>query len=499
MNKKPQDKYISNSIDLTVIDRRNFNIIASGTGTGKTYFIANELRRQLPNIKAHEIMFIASRALIVDQQSRVEGVDKFHLDNISYIKHWRGEEGYLDIVAKKGIQIMTYDKIIEILRSKNIEGLETLSNVKLIVFDECHTLFSDKFIKDIEMLKVWIRDNVYIGDKIFLGLTATPNIIAYYQREWGVPVKRINNDILIKYKAKQLHCTDFDTIPYIVINKLEGKTLIMCYSHKDCIKLNQKIPNSFVMLSKSNKHFTQEMDRIRNHIVSFETLPETFIDTDGEEKELNVLITTSTLREGVNIRKESGIKNVVCCFSDELHITQFVGRARYSVDNLVVADTYINADNYNRNSYLAKCRLAFRAFMKSKDHTSWFDSISHLVEHDIYEVRRFILTKDEKRFIDYINSKWLVPKGITDKKTLDKYRIYKDEHKQEIIKMVADCKLLKLYPSYITFNKVIHLMQDSLGYEVDGGRFKQNNHKYTYKIIIDFDEYKAIYSANNKM
>lgn len=494
-------KYISNYVDLSLVNKRKFNIISSGTGTGKTWFIANEFKNQLPHIKSYEILFIASRSLIVEQQSKVEGISKYNENDLVFIKHWNGQEDSADVLEKKGIQIMTYDKIINILLKKNIEGLETLNKVKTVIFDECHTLFSDaNFIKNMEMLKVWIRDSLYIGNKIFIGLTATPSIIAFYQKEWGVSINRLNKEVLINHKVKQLHCTDFDTIPFIVTTKVEGRTLIMCYSYNQCKKLKERIPNSFILISKSNKQFTKEMNKLRQYIIEYESLPDTFIDDDGIEKELNVLIVTSTLREGVNLREESGIKNIVCCFSDELHIIQFVGRCRYSIDNLIVADTYINADNIDDNSYLTKCRRSFRSYMKNKENTSWFDSVSYLIEHDIYNTRRFILNHDEKKFINYINSKWLVSKGISSE-DINKYRIYKNEHKEEIINMVITCKLLKLYPSRITFNKVIDLMENTLGYNIESNRSVINKVRYTYKLIVDFDEEKMrlenLYETNN--
>ncbi|MFA7203722.1 MAG: DEAD/DEAH box helicase family protein [Candidatus Caldatribacteriota bacterium] len=482
-------EYISKYVDLSLINKRNFNIISSGTGTGKTWFIANEFKNQLPHIKSYEILFVASRSLIVEQQSKVEGISKYDTKNSLFIKYWNGQIDSTYILEKKGIQIMTYDKIINILLKKNIEGLETLNRVKVIIFDECHTLFSDaNFIKDMEMLKVWIRDNLYIGNKIFIGLTATPNIIEYYQKEWGVSINKLNDEVLVNYKVKQLHCTDFDTIPYIVTTQIEGKTMIMCYSYNQCLKLKERIPNSFILTSKSNKKFTKEMNKVRQHIIKYESLPDTFMDDDGVEKELNVLIVTSTLREGVNLRKNSGVRNIVSCFSDELHIIQFVGRCRYSIDNLIVADTYINADNINK-SYLNQCRKNFKTYMKNKENISWFDSISFLIEHDVYKTIRFILTHDEKKFINYINSKWLVPKG-THLDELNKYKIYKDEHKKEIIDMVIKCKLLKLYPSRITFQKVINLMENTLGYTIETNRGIINKIRRTYKLVIDFDESK---------
>lgn len=483
-------EYISDYIDLSLVNKKEFNIIASGTGTGKTYFVANELTKQMPNIKTYEILFVASRSLIVDQQAKSEGISKYNIHNISFIDYWNGVEDSTAPIERKGIQIMTYDKIINILATQNVEGLETLNRIKVIIFDECHTLFSDKFIRDVEMLKVWIRDTLYTGSKAIIGMTATPNIIAYYQSEWGVITNRLNKEILINYKAKQLHCTNFDTIPYIITTKLEGKTIVMCYSLADCKKLKEDLPNSFILISKSNKEFTKEMDRVRQYIIDNESLPDTFTDEDGNEKELDVLITTSTLREGVNLREKSGIRNVVCCFTDELHITQFMGRCRYNIDNLIVAETYINADNFNSSKYLTLCRSAFKDFMKSDDNTSWFHSVAHLVKHNSYDTKRFVLNIDEKRFIGYINKNWLVPKGITDKSELDRYKIYRQEDKEEIIRMVVKCKLLKLYFSQITFNKVIELMENNLGYVVESKRGMINKKKHTYKLIVDFDEDK---------
>lgn len=371
-------KFISNEISSMDVSRTNFNIISSGTGTGKTYFVANELNKYFPNIRYSEILFVTSRSLIVEQQSKSERISKYDMNNRLYINHWNGLTDSTQLLERKGIQIMTYDKIINILATKNFEGLETLSKIKLLIFDECHSLFSDKFIKDIEMLKVWIRDTLYMGNKIIIGMTATPNIIFHYQKEWGVTVNQINSKVLINYRAKQLHCTDFDTIPYIIAtNQIEGRTIIMCYSVEDCYKLKNKIPNSCVLVSKSNsKHFTKEMKILREYIVENESLPDTFIE-DGIERKLDVLITTSTLREGVNLREESGVRNVICCFTDELHITQFMGRCRFDIDNLIVAHTYIRTDNFDMDSYLSNCRSAFKDFMRSKNSTSWFDSISH--------------------------------------------------------------------------------------------------------------------------
>lgn len=480
--------YVSDSIDLKLLDKTKFNIISSGTGTGKTYFIANNLHKQLDGIENSDILFVASRSLIVDQQSKNQYITKFNKYDDEIIDYWNGKRDRSLRLHKQGIQIMTYDKLVEILIKKNQIGLETLSKIKIIVFDECHTLFSDTFIKNIEVIKIWIRDNLYSGNKIIIGMTATPNIIKYYQEDWGVDVNPLNEELIIKYRAKQLHCTNFETIPYLVATQLKNRTMIMCYSYSDCLKLKEQIPDSFVMISKSNSEFTKEMKTVRDYIITNEVVPETYIDEDGEEKKLNVLITTSTMREGINLRDDGTLKNIICCFSDELHITQFAGRARYNLDNLIVADTYIPSDNVGNNKYLSKCRQLYRDFLQGNDTTSWFDSIEQLVEGDIAKVKIFMLSRDENRFIEYINKKWLVPEG---EKNISKYRIYKEEDKNEIVSMAIECRLLKLYQYQINFNKIVKFMQNVLGYTIEDRKTNMNNLSTRYKLIVDFDEFKV--------
>lgn len=493
-------EFISDHIDFTKADKTKFNIVASGCGTGKTFWVANNVREYLPHIKPSEMLFITSRSLIVEQQIKEKGITKFNPHNVVDIRRWNGQDDSIDQISHKGIQIMTYDKIINIIKTKNEEGFQTLSKIKVIFLDECHTLFSDTFIADIESLKIWIRDTLYTASKYFIGLTATPRILFYYHKEWGVGVQQLNKNILINYKAKQLYCTNFDTLHFLLANnEIQGKTIVMCYSIKECYKLKEKIPNSFVLVSKSNsKYYMPEMNEVRDYIVENESLPDTYLEVyerdkntkepiKSERRNLEVLITTSTLREGVNLREISGIKNVAISFTDELHISQWVGRCRYSIENLIVAESYIRTDNFNSKSYLSQSRRNYKEYMKDWNHTKWFDSIRHLVDHDMTKIRKFVLSDKELIFTSYINTKWLVPSGLEGDE-LDKYKIYKQEDKDEIIEKVIDCQLIDLPRSYITFNRIIRFMQDTLGYSIENGRFRIKRKQYRYKLVVDFDE-----------
>ena len=91
---------------------------------------------------------------------------------------------------------------------------------------------------------------------------------------------------------------------------------------------------------------------------------------------------------------------------------------------------------------------------------------------------------DISRFVKYINSKWLLPEDCEDKR---EYAIY-GKSRDEIVKIALECDLLPFYASYYTFNRVINFMKNTLGYVIESGRLQVKRKKYTYKLIVDFDE-----------
>ncbi len=132
-------------------------------------------------------------------------------------------------------------------------------------------------------------------------------------------------------------------------------------------------------------------------------------------------------------------------------------------------------------------RKHFKDYLNNENNTKWFDSIAHLVDHDITQIKHLKLTEKEQKFTTYINTKWLVPSGAS-KEEMEKYRIYRQEDKDEIVAKLIYCRLIDLPDKYITFNRVIRFMQDTLGYVVETGKFMLERKRYTYKLVIDYDE-----------
>ena len=485
--------FISDVIDASLITNDSFNLIAAGCGSGKTYWVINNLLKSYPDVRPCEVLFVTSRSIIKDQQARNAGTTKLRRDDPKIIQFWNGREDDETILDQYGIVLMTYDQLIEIIQVASGENCEVLGNAKIVVLDECHVMFSDDFISDLGVLKLWLREVVYGKRKTVIGLSATTQIIEHNADTWGVQINRINKTAVVGYQAKQMICTDFDTLPYLIAaNKLPGKTIIMCPSIAQCKLLASRMSNAAVIVSPHSESFNEEMGRIRDYIVKNEKLPPTFFTESGEERDLEVLIATSTLREGFNLREPSGVRNVITCLTDELHVTQFAGRCRYNIDNLVIAETQIRSDNLRQNSYIVSSREKFRQYMKNKECAAWFNAIAHLVTHDAYGTKKFVLGSDDNRFINYINGKWLVPKGISAKEA-QRYRIWKEEDKNEIVDVADDCNLFDMCRSKLTFIRVIKMLESSLGYDVQTGRTSIPDGQQTYKLIVAFDDEKITY------
>lgn len=464
-------------------DAKRFNLIAASCGSGKSHFIANKLLSLFPDISPLDILFLTSRAITVDQQStQYDSVEKYDYGSLKLIRYWNKEIDTQEEIADKGIQLMTYDKLIYTLINRNRERLDTLGRIKIVVLDECHTLFSDLFIQNIEVIKVWIRDSINHGEKIFIGMTATPGILHFNKSKWGVSIKQVNKTPIINYKAKRLICTDFKSIPQLINSKkIAGRTIIMCQSVHDCYRLQRSLDNAAVLVSKNNQSFNAGMEAVRRYIVENESLPDTFECRDGKIKRLDTLICTSTAREGFNLQEGSGVRNAISCFPDEMHITQFAGRCRYSLDSIVVVNKTVLSDNYDKNGYLAKQHANFKRFMEDHDDPSWFNTVSHLTDVSFKEVEYLVTDTDWTKFIEYINQRWLVPAGETD---LERYKIWRDEDKAEIVEAAGAP----------TFASVIKIMRDELGYVIETGRKQIENKRYTYKLIVRRD----ITHAENK-
>ena len=373
-------------------------------------------------------MVVTSRAMPLDQTvAESDGaVQRANVDDIIAALCADDEEG-AQRLRNSSIQMMTYDKLIRLIHESNVEGRRTLDNVKIFVLDEIHALFVDnRFIPGMQGLATWIRDRLFSSeDQIFIGLTATPEIVLHINRVFNkMPLTPVVDEVLLPYKAKNVICTDYVGALGLIREKtLPGKSLMICNNKTQCGVAFQALRDSAIVIGTTNKigglksgtalpvnRFMREksfevlyqpyMDEIRWTIANTRRFPysvsvENYLTGRYETRRVNTLLSTSTLREGFNLDASSGVRNVIVMSPFDWEIKQVVGRCRYDVENLVIVRPlyYGKEENDNTFGYNLECIADYDDFIAGRS-SAWFDRIANVVSCGVEDV---VITEEARR------------------------------------------------------------------------------------------------------
>lgn len=357
----------------------------------------------------------------------------FRASDSEMVNFWNNHGGP-DIaeMAARGVQTMTYDAVIQIIKNMNDENSATLDRVQVMILDEVHVILSDAgFMSGMDAFQVFLRDAIYKEpQKLVIGLTATPGIYNAKMDGLRLKTKDILGKNITNYKANRLICTVWNVLPKLLTSGvLHGRTLVLCHSAKACVQMASSVPNSAYVVSTSNRdhlYKPEYMDQIREAVVTQSTIPEYVEYTDEDtgglvRQKIDVLFVTTTFREGFNLVEESGVRNIVSCIPDELHVCQIAGRCRYNFDCLVVVRSRFTNQSAQSNPYLHQEALKFYEYMKDHSKTDWYKSISHIVRggpedvefyHADYQVEEVMDALEP--FISYGDASVLWPKESFD-------------------------------------------------------------------------------------
>lgn len=375
------------------------------------------------------------------------------------IRYWNGK-GDVKPDPESGIWLMNYWQLTQIIDMMCSTGESLFSKIKIVVFDECHTIYSDRFIKEMIGVRVWLRERIARKDTMIIGLTATPGILFAYGDCTGIKTKVVNKESFINYKVQNLICTTHDRIPELFYDGiLSGMSIIMCNTFEDCMTLQKQLSNSVALCSANNKKDTHEMQIVRDYIINHSMLPSK-MSSGGD---LKVLIATTTMREGINLISNSGIKNVISCVTDELHVKQFVGRCRFNVENLVVAyhPQYTRANDYG--GYLTESRTAFRNYVANPSDREWFDSVSEVMDCKFEDIVRYGIDCDKNGFNEEFESKYC--------SVGDVIYVWSAEQKDDIVQMAQKHNFLDKPKYKYTYTGVIKAIEQEGVFAVVDGRF----------------------------
>lgn len=464
--------------DPSIFKAHKFNLVHAPCGTGKSYFVANNLLSIFPDVKPSEVVFLTSRAITVAQQvAHYPTLQRFDTNSMEDIEFWRGE---LQETKDDKIRIMTYDKAIAAVTSCNIESCCNFRNIKIFVVDECHSLVTDKFIKNIEALVVCLRYAMMFTDMIVIGLTATPEVLLESVAEHGFSINLIEPEVRPAYKAKQLTMITKDQIAaFIKTSNLHGKTMIMMRDITAAREIQHEIPNSAILVSRNNQKdwVEEDMRPIWDSIVNDETLPDTFTKSEIKRKRvvsqktypLDVLITTSVFREGLNLRESSGVRNVICWYSDAMHVVQLAGRCRYNIDNLVVVSDGLYG-NSETHRILAKQRDMCNRFYHRVDN-EYFGLIRGIVQHPVQDTKFFCKYSTVNDFRDYIMERYAFT-GV-ENTTFENMLIGKND-REEMMSVAKSCGLVRDGKTPARFKDLLAVMPDKCG--IEGIKVKKSIH-----------------------
>lgn len=419
------------------------NLIAAGCGAGKSYFVAKRITSLFPDVAPCDILFVTSRTLTVDQQVKEyhREVIKYSRDDERLIARWCGVDE-VPASANK-LRLMTFDKLIDLLATHNTPWAPPLAGVRVVVIDECHALVGDEFISNIVSVRVWMKMCMHYSDIKFIGLTATEDILVRYPEYHGFPIHSVLNRPIMMYRANRLWVArKSNLVKMLTDGTLPGKTLVLCDDKAELAEFVQATPNSAGLVSRHAAGYRLTMEPIRDYIVEKQMLPSTCVARSGgalEERRLDVLFCTTTMREGVTLIKESGIRNVVTLIPDALHVTQFLGRCRFDVENLVVAYSRESCNRTGVHPYFQEERAKFQDFVFFKSN-EWFNSVAHLVRGGLSEVKRYNWSLGEEDFWQYLSATWAV-KSV-NQVPQDRYITSRDA-RNEILGYAAKCGVLE--------------------------------------------------------
>lgn len=367
--------YISDHIDVSRFKQNEFNLIVSSCGTGKTYFCSHAIFDMIPDLKPSEVVFVTSRSLTVEQQ----------VQNNSMLTKFQKDYQY-DEDVERGMLCMNMADFARVTCGRRHYGRDFFRNAKYLIIDECHSLFTETQMTYLAEIRAAVYMAINYWDLTVVGLTATPNALTDGNYDWGVVINRVCEPVY-RYKAKNLTIMDNKSvIEWVNEHQSLGKTIIMCRTASQCSFLKNNLDGCEMLVSRSNEgnYVERVMEPIRQYITENSKLPDN----------VDILATTTTCREGINLVEDSNVKNVVCLFTDDMNITQFCGRCRFDIENLAVASdgSRILMDQYTEKmrERITEEDNMFNMFLYGDDSgEAWFDTIKHNVACSLNEIEIF--------------------------------------------------------------------------------------------------------------
>ena len=309
--------------------------INSGTGTGKSHFIRNELSDYAMK-ESSLILFIFNRSKL-EEQNKNTLYDEFNF-----------------IVTTETYQGIEH----EIINSGNYD----FSKYKYIVCDEYHYFTEDSTFNDNSDIS--LNSILNLKNHIRIFMSATGHVLYNFFVQEYEPKLKLNGNKIWTYTQKQdyknisslFFYNDIEVVERFIQDKFpseKDKILWFCGSVEQAAKLHSKHSNSSFMCSKDPKN------RKYFNLLSHDSII-------SEDKNVTFkgkyLFTTKVLDNGFDLKDEN-IKLIVCDYFDLTTILQCIGRKRMTSEHDKV---HVVLKNYSNQS-LAGFRTKLKQIIKEAD------------------------------------------------------------------------------------------------------------------------------------
>jgi len=310
---------------LSEVDIKNLGnkiCIVAGVGAGKNYWVINDL------VQKGNVLLITSRKAVADETLA---------DDNAFTSHAKSS---YDIKQAVVFTNSLLDKLLH--NSQSPHGLfSDKCHFDYIVIDEAHCLVTDSTFSN-SLFHLWNFIEDVSKDSTVILMSATVNAIEAKLREGWEILDLTDKCIDVKPKKVTI-ISKKQAIRMLKTTTQSSKALYMCASAKDMINnLWKTLKENGIntgkvagIMSDSRKKDlmanlpdeVRKTDRCYNSIVNQGVLP----------KEIEILLTTSRLREGINL-KDKKIKKVFIESHHSIDLSQFIGRVRHGVENVYIID-----------------------------------------------------------------------------------------------------------------------------------------------------------------
>lgn len=324
---------------------KNLVLITAGVGAGKNTWVQQCLTKELEGYD--NILFITSRKLIKKQM----------LKDIDF------SDDFFECFNYRSNYVITHHSLKKFF--KDYTSFQNLLNqqFKYIVIDEVHSIIADAGYTDTAfylytLIKYYISNGIRViclsatTDKVIHFFDMFKNFRHFDFTEECKNVKPKSVRVISKEKAFNL----------LAQANSKNKMLYMANSVTDiCRSYYKKLTKDFKVSSSSigivisenrcskEKNSTNNTD-LKNCLNNMSSLVEYIVEKEQFPENTNIVLSSSRIREGVNI-KDDNIKAMFCEAHSYIDIAQFSGRYRNNIDTLyIIHDTRPHFDDKDIDS-----------------------------------------------------------------------------------------------------------------------------------------------------